>query len=120
MGPTIFFAKLFIFLLYLSIFQVKQTMRLAIYFGIFLNFAIYWPNVAINSYYDAPHYGEQWDVATIAARGRIAIAFSIVQGVMAVVIDLYIFVLPIPVLLGLQLQRRKKIQVLAIFGTALL
>jgi hypothetical protein len=43
-----------------------------------------------------------------------------VQGVLAVVLDLYIFILPIPIILNLRLPKRKKLSVLFVFMTAAL
>ena len=117
-GPTVFFAKTSIFLLYLNIFRVNPP-KSAIYFKMALNFAIYWPNTAINSYHNAPHVGEKWDVITISERTRKPISFSIVQGVMTVVLDFYILMLPLPNLYSLNLRRSKKIQVMLVFETAL-
>lgn len=121
LGPTIFFSKEAIFLLYLEIFQVKQIMRRAIYIGMISTGLIYWPSIILESILCAPHVGESWDIlagASWAKRCPRNSYWGVVQGAGAVWIDLYIFVLPIPIILGLQLSRRSKLQVLAVFMTA--
>ena len=121
LGPTIFFSKEAIFLLYLDIFQVKRNMRVAIFVGmVFTGFA-YWTGIIIESILCAAHIGETWDPlagSPISKRCPKSDYWGIVQGACAIFIDVYIFVLPIPVILRLQLATRRKIQILGVFMTA--
>ena len=121
LGPTIFFSKEAIFLLYLEIFQVKKAMRVAIFTGMLFTGVVYWTGLIIESIFCAPHVGESWD--PLAGRGTRCSKsenWGVAQGACAIVIDVLIFVLPIPVVSRLQLGTRRKVQILAVFMTALM
>ena len=120
-GPTIFFSKEAIFLLYLEIFHVKKGMRVAIFVGMVFTGFVYWTGIIIESIFCAAHIGESWDPlagSPITNRCLKSDYWGIVQGGCAIFIDVYIFALPIPVILQLQLGTRRKIQILGVFMTA--
>lgn len=62
----------------------------------------------------APEVGHAWDWATVAKCSR-APVFGFVLGIANLALDMFLLILPIPVILGLQLSAKKKIGVLAIF-----
>ena len=119
LGPIIFFAKISIFLLYFQLFTIRKTYRYMIYAGMFFTFCLYWTNVAVEPFLCAPGVGEPWDLNVLIRCGRLT-TWGAVQGVLVVVLDLYIFVLPIPIILKLHLPRNKKLPILLIFMTAAL
>ena len=123
LGPTIFFSKEAIFLLYFEIFHVKPAMRTAIIIGMVFTGLVYWTGIIIESIFCAAHVGESWDPlagAPETQRCSKTEYWGIVQGAGAILIDLFIFFLPIPNILRLQLPLRRKLQVLGIFMTALM
>lgn len=61
-----------------------------------------------------------WNVETVDKYYGIIAIYSIIQGVLSLVLDLYIFLLPIPVILTLQMSQKKRLWVLGVFGTAVL
>ena len=95
-------------------------MRLSIWFGLAMIFVLYWITIPIVSYYCAPHAGDAWSIESIGASCRKNLEFGIVQGVLSFSLDIYIFVLPIPIVLKLQMSLQKRLAVLSIFGTAFL
>ncbi|KAL4943636.1 hypothetical protein BDV06DRAFT_234517 [Aspergillus oleicola] len=120
LSPTIFFGKSSILLLYRQIFTLEKPMRYAIRFGLVFTFAMYWPHVALESYYCAPHVGQSWnDLLTNGMPERL-IYWGIVQGTLAVILDLYIFILPLPRLWKIQRPVWKRLQIMAVFSTALM
>jgi hypothetical protein len=119
LGPSIFFAKTSIFLLYFQLFTVNKTNRQLIYAGMVFAFFLYWTNVTVEPYFCAPHLGQPWDFS-VGTRCARLIPWGMVQGVSAVLLDLYIFILPIPIILNLHLPKRKKLSVLLVFMTAAL
>lgn len=119
-GPTVFFSKAAIFLMYLQFFGVKRPMRIAVYVGLALSFASYWTSVPIAAYYGAPHPGETWEELFVNLRPAKEAYWGVAQGVCAVVLDVYIFILPLPVLWRLHMDRAKRLQLLGLFGTALM
>ena len=120
LGPTLFFAKGAIFLLYLRIFTVKRNMRYSIWFGLAFTFVLYWINIPFESWYCAPRAGDPWDLETIGKTCPHNIIFGLVQGVLSVALDLYIFIIPIPVVLQLQMSMKRRLSVIGVFATAFL
>ncbi|GFF49232.1 NADPH-dependent 1-acyldihydroxyacetone phosphate reductase [Aspergillus lentulus] len=120
LGPVIFFAKSSIFLLCRQIFTIQKAMKYAIRFGLLFTFLLYWPGVGLESYFAAPHIGETWDDLLVNKRPEKLIYWGIVQGALSVVLDIYIFILPLPLLSKLQLPRKKRWQLLIIFSTAMM
>ena len=120
LGPTLFFAKSTIFLFYLRVFGVSTMIRYGVWFGLFWNFCLYWSGIPIQTVTSAPRIGQPWTIETINRKHKIATMYSIFQGVFAVALDLYIFLLPIPVILRSQMSFGRRCSILGIFGTAIL
>ena len=114
-----FFSKFSIFLLYLQIFSIHKTTRMAIWAGMIYNFIIYAPNFGIHGALCAPAPGQPWTFEVMENCSRSDIIGPI-QGTLGLLEDIYIFVLPIPALSRLQMKNKKKIGLLFIFGIALL
>lgn len=119
LGPCIFFAKISIFLLYFQLFTVNKINRQLIYAGMLFTFLLYWTNVALEPYFCAPHAGQSWEISVGKRCARLT-TWGVVQGIMVVVLDLYIFILPIPIILNLRLPKKQKLSVLIVFMTAAL
>ena len=119
-GPTLFFAKSTIFLFYLHVFGVSKMIRYGVWFGLFWNFCLYWSSIPIETVTSVPRIGQPWNIETIDRKNRISTEYSVFQGVFAVALDLYIFLLPIPVILKLQMSLRRRYSILGVFGTAIL
>lgn len=119
-GPTVFFAKLSLFLLYLRIFSPDRWTRFLIYFGIGFTFVYYMVTAGILVGLCVPRKGESWPLALLSSRCHKALVMTYVQGIFNIVSDFYILLLPLPVIWKLQLPLRKKIGVCAIFMTGLL
>lgn len=117
LGPSMFFSKASLLLLYLRIFSPKKSTRYATYFGLAFTFCLCLVTVFVIVHYCAPAAGKPWDLTIKCNK---AIVYGVVQGSLTVVLDFYIFILPIPVVLGLQMSSRKRIAVLAVFLTGIL
>lgn len=61
-----------------------------------------------------PEVGHPWDL-TVAAKCSRSLVNEFVLGIANLALDTFLFILPIPVILTLQLSVKKKIGVLAIF-----
>lgn len=94
-------------------------MRVAIWAGLAFNFLIYWPGVAVAAYYETPRAGESW-VAILDGRTLVPLRWWQAQSALSIVLDLYIFILPIPVLARLKMPMRKRVSVIAVFSLALM
>lgn len=86
---------------------------------------LYMPvSIGALSYAGTPHIGQSWDdvvFETFRHRGKVfAMYWAMGLGVVGTVIDMYIFVVPLPVLSKLQLSVRRRIQLFAVFLTGFL
>lgn len=120
LGPAMFFAKSSLLLLYLRIFGPKKSVRYIIYTSLVFIFCLYSVNIPIEAVYCAPSAGKGWTLAEIAPKCGKTLYLAVVQGPLNVLVDLFIFILPIPVVLGLQMSSRKQLAVLSVFLTGLL
>ena len=120
LGPSIFFAKSSLLFLYLRIFGSKKTARYAINFCLVFSFCLYFANIPVETAYCAPSAGKGWTLSEIGPKCPNTLYLGVVQGPLNVLVDLYIFVLPIPIVMGLQMSKRKRVGVLAVFFTGLL
>jgi len=108
-GVTAFFSKSAILLLYYQLFWASRAMRLAVYIGLTVATVTYWTAVPVGG-----------TIVLRTVMDPVAIHMIIVQAVIGTALDVYIFVLPLPTLLKLRLERAKRLQLAAVFGTALL
>lgn len=90
------------------------------WFGILWTFLLYSSSIPIETYTFPPPIGQPWNIETTYRKHEIATIHSVIQGVLAVVLDLYILVLPVPIVLRLQITLKRRLSILAIFGTAVL
>ena len=92
-------------------------MKTAIWIGILWALLTYLPNPFIVSYYCAPHIGDKWDF-TVGTRCADPLKWEIASAAMSIMLDLYILILPIPVIMGLQFTQKKRVGILLVFLTA--
>ncbi|ORY06676.1 hypothetical protein BCR34DRAFT_571221 [Clohesyomyces aquaticus] len=119
-GPALFFPKAAIFLFYIQIFSTVRRVRIASIVGIVIAFFAYFPASLVLSYYDAPHVGQSWDELVANGMTHKGIPGGITVGVASAIVDIYVFVLPLPTLAGLHMPLAKRIQVISLFATAFL
>ena len=112
------FGKAAILLIYLQVFGVVKRMRIAVWVGLIFDFLIYGVSLILVPYFEAPHIGETWDGLLVNRRPWLVTPTGPEQGTCALVLDLYIFILPIPMLSHLQVPSRKRLKLFCIFGTA--
>ncbi|KAI5855028.1 hypothetical protein GGS23DRAFT_470600 [Durotheca rogersii] len=115
---VLFFSKASIFLLFYQVFDVKQAMRMAIRVGIVFSGLIYFTNIPTSAVLSAPHVGETWASVLLSGRPERDLIWGVVQSALGIILDLFIFFLPVPVIMSLNLSTKKKIQILAVFTTA--
>lgn len=117
------FAKTATLLLFLQLFQISKQLRMAIYAGLLVNFLIYAASIGVLSYYSVPHVGHSWDdvvVDQVLNPQIFSFKWGVGQGSVGAALDIYIFILPLPTLARLKLSYRKRIQLMAVFFTAIL
>ncbi|VUC35733.1 unnamed protein product [Clonostachys rosea] len=98
----------------------KKPMRIAVICGIIFSGLLYFTNIPVSAYLSAPHVGETWTSVLFSGRPQKNLIWGVVQSALSIVLDLYIFILPIPTIMRLQLSPKRKFQILTVFVTALL
>ena len=118
--PTIFLAKLSILLLYLRIFVTAKGSKTyyAIHFIIWFNFLFYLANLPTEIWTCIPRE-KIWD-PTIDGKCLDNDAIIVTGGVINVVSDFGILLIPLVSIGRLQMPRAKKIGVMAVFATGFL
>ena len=116
--PGLFFSKASIFLLFREIFTLEDWMQVAIRWGMGFNFIIYFTSIPVEAYFNAPGPNEDWQTLMLSGKPNKAIYWGVVQSVLTIILDLFIFILPLPVIAKLGLSFRKRLQVFAVFSTA--
>ncbi len=119
-SPSILMAKLSLLLLYLQIFRPNVRLRYCMYLTIGLISIFYSATFIAYAVLSIPRPGQSQLEAMLSVNTARDIPLGITQGVVNVISDFLIFCLPIPVVWKLQLPRRKKVGVLAMFMTGLL
>ncbi|KAL8935170.1 MAG: hypothetical protein Q9216_005556 [Gyalolechia sp. 2 TL-2023] len=119
-GPVLFAVKLSLFMLIYSIFGRLQWMRYLVFLGIAVTGLFYLINVIVFPSLCAPRSGQSYAEAAGSPQCQKSVTFSLFSASFNIFTDFYMLFLPIPAVLGLQMPTKKKIGVLAIFGTGLI
>lgn len=120
-APAIFLAKLSVLLLYLEIFKVNKQARFTVAIGLTIITAQCLMTIIGNCILCVPEPGDSWLIASSTEKCRVtATLYGVIISAMSVFSDLYVIVIPLPVIWQLHMARRKKIGVSVIFITGLL
>ena len=103
-----------VFTLYLRLFGTVRWMRIACWIGIILTAPFFLQMVPVCGVYLFPHGNEGWDLR-LGAKGSKLQTPSLILGTFNVVSDIYVFILPLPILYGLNLSLRKRIGLIGVF-----
>ncbi|KAI5857354.1 hypothetical protein GGS23DRAFT_345533 [Durotheca rogersii] len=118
LGPTQFVTKAGILVLYFQLFAVSKKMRWVIMAGIIFLGLLYLPHPILVGLYNAPRPGERWaDLATNGMPQKISY-YAPIHGVGSIVVDTYIFIIPLLVLSKLHISKQKRISLIAVFTIA--
>ena len=117
---VMFFAKLALFLLYYWLFSVNRRTMIAIYCGIFVNGLFYLGSCIVLIVLCIPRRNESWISLSYGTRCYKAEIMGDVQGIFGLLSDIYLFVLPLPVLARLQMSPQKKVGIITVFSTGLM
>lgn len=118
-APVFLTSKAAIFLLYRQLFAVHKRMNVAIYIGILINFILYLPSIPLSAIFDAPRIGGSWD-SMVTSPPKMVKVWGIFQSSITILLDLYIFFLPIPIIIQLNMPLGRRLQLVGIFATALM
>lgn len=118
-GPISHFAsKATIMLLLLQVFTIHKQTRVGIYIGLNLTVQAHLPNLILVLIFSVPYAGQTWeDLLTDPCVGKIVPAGT-EQGILAVILHLYVFILPMPALLKLKMNTQDRWRLVVVFGIA--
>lgn len=121
LGPiVVFIIKLSLILQFLCIFGRLRWMKLAAYYGITVMGLYYLSIVIARLAMCAPRGSETYVISLSTAHCRRVKVTGAITGGFNIVSDLYLLLLPIPAVLGLNRTLREKLGVLAIFMTGVM
>lgn len=114
-------SKVTILLLYHRLFHIRKSMRYAVYAGLVYAGLTSLTYVILGPYFYVPRIGEGWGPNLyMRYMAKDGMDWLIATSAMSLLLDIYIFVLPIPYILSLQLSRQNRWGVIMIFSTAFL
>ena len=121
-GPFIWFIKLSLFVLYLEIFGLLKWLRYSAYAGMVVTGIFYLVSLILFSVMCAPRDGQsQFSYLSALASPRCTQSRGLVlaQGVVNIVSDLYLIILPLPAIWSLQMPLKRKLGVAAMICTGI-
>jgi hypothetical protein len=116
-GPVISLIKLALFLLILRIFSTLRWLRILVHLGATFNILFYFSGSIALVVLASPRHGQNYLQVLEGPAGRHGKTLVIAQGVVNVVSDFYLLIVPLPAVWGLKLPLKKRFGILAIFGT---
>ncbi|KAF2829103.1 hypothetical protein CC86DRAFT_444281 [Ophiobolus disseminans] len=119
-APVFSSSKAAIFLLYRQLFNVKKSVNNAINFGLIFTGIMYLPNIPLAAVFEAPAAGKSWQSLITETKSHKMVYWGLVQSSLAVLLDIYIFVLPLPTIAKLHMPLGRRVQIAGVFTTALI
>lgn len=120
-GPGLWCAKMAILVLQLRVFAPKTWFRVAVYIGIALVTLVHWSNVPIYGILCTPRKGERWDMALLSSkRCSVASTQTVVTGAIGTALEIYMLILPLPIIAELNLAPRRKLGLVLVFMAGIL
>ncbi|PHH60133.1 hypothetical protein CDD81_2091 [Ophiocordyceps australis] len=120
----LFLAKSATLLLFYQIFTISPRTRLAICIGLGANLVLYTTCIIILTVYGVPRFGQTWGNLVIGnvniADSRWNLYWGVAQAPANMLLDVYIFILPLPIVSRIKMSRRSRVQVFGVFFTGLL
>lgn len=113
-------AKIAILSLFHQLFKVEWRVKIAVRVGIVASGIIWLVSIILESYYLAPSAGQTWDESALSGKSTHSPIWAVSAGVVTLVLDLYIFLLPIPCIAKLKWSTRRRLKALAVFSTGIL
>ncbi|KAF7502304.1 hypothetical protein GJ744_006147 [Endocarpon pusillum] len=120
-NPILLLAKLSFFLLYLDLFRPMRWLRICSYLGAAFTILLYTSCTVAQIVVASPRPSESWTehyfINPLSLKG---VQVGVPLSALGLVLDLYIFVLPISVVFKLQIPMARKLGVALVFMTGLL
>lgn len=120
-GPTMFFIKASVLLLYRRVFSPDRWMRLFVYIGIGYLLITNGTSTILFGALCAPHNGESYLIGYNRPQCVKSVAnLSIANAACNLIADFYLIVLPLPIIWKLQMSAKRKYALIGLFATGFL
>ena len=116
-APLLWAAKLTFFLLYLQLFRPMRWLRISIYIGAVMSTLSYTAFTLSALIFTTRRPGETWEQTFTSRHNRLQDEIAIPVGVVGLLTDIYLLILPSLAVSKLQLQTARKIGLMLIFST---
>ncbi|KAI0964997.1 hypothetical protein F4678DRAFT_476949 [Xylaria arbuscula] len=106
-NTSLFFSKTVTLLLFRQVFSI----------GIVYDFVLYVTSLVLATVWATPHPGQSWNslINGAGSTAQYVIFLAIGQGAASIILDAYIFILPLPIIARLNLSAKRKVKIGAIF-----
>ena len=115
--PTLGLIKCSILIQYYLLFRLLRWVRISVWIGASISVTFYVAVTIIAFALNTPWPGESFLEDVLSWHHHEFLQFSIPTGVIGMLVDLYLLILPIPVVLNMQMSTVKKLGVLIVFMT---
>jgi len=118
-GPAYWASKSAILALYIRVFSIKRWVKYLSYLAILILFGFHWALIPLASAYCVPRNGHSW-VSALEKCGAQVKVIGPMHGGLGVAADIFMLVLPLPVLNKLQLSKPKRMGLMIVFMSGFL
>ncbi|KAK4152538.1 hypothetical protein C8A00DRAFT_44434 [Chaetomidium leptoderma] len=117
-----FLSKVSIFLLFHQIFAIERRMQISIWAGLTATFLVFAASVGYQLHHFTPIPGTTWNELALSGGNPLegSTAWAVVSSVLNLMLELYVFLLPLPTIATLSWSTRKRLKASAVFSTGLL
>ncbi|KAL8939375.1 MAG: hypothetical protein Q9216_003388 [Gyalolechia sp. 2 TL-2023] len=119
-GPFVWLIKLSLFQLYLHLFGTLRWMNCVVWLGIVVTGLFYLSITVAKLAMCAPRGSQTYIMAVSTSNCSRAKVLGVITGVFNILSDLYLLIVPIPAILGLNIRTPKKMGTLAVFMTGMI
>ncbi|ROT42884.1 hypothetical protein SODALDRAFT_254171, partial [Sodiomyces alkalinus F11] len=120
LGLTQFFVKAAILVVFFQLFAVNKKMRWVIYSGVIFSGLIYLPHPILVAIFNTPRAGERWADLATNGRPQMLTFYAPIHGFGSVILDIFIFLVPLLILGKLHVPTKKRLQLMAVFAVGIL
>ncbi|KAI0155143.1 hypothetical protein GGR57DRAFT_464304 [Xylariaceae sp. FL1272] len=103
-------------LLLRQLFKISRAVNIGVYVGIAIAFVLYVSVIVVSVCYSEALRTISYN----SSRGYEALRWGVAQSVLASILDIYIFILPLTMIFRLQMSPKRKTQVAGVFSVAIL
>lgn len=119
-APALGLIKCSLFVQFYFLFRPLRWIRICVWIGVSVAATFYITVTIAGLVLSTPWGGENWIADILSHHYWLYEKFAIPTGVIGMIADWYLLILPIPAVWGLQMSTRKKIGILMVFMTGTL